>query len=1547
MDRMAGRAGPRHGSMSRRADTSSRSRTLRGPAAAVEPSTSDVQGLQSTIGNRALGRLLAPDQRPPAHIARLAADATDATVDALVKGADDDPTFNPLTIVGDLQRAINETDVDADSIYRGKPTRPVDFAVVVRSLEDRTAAQIGTIDAVWKSRHAGRSLRVDLFGGGGSGFQSSLSEHQRSRLEVLMRGTKGGPVPGASAALNALSPEVQAAAAPMLSGMASVSNVAANLNRLEADAIELKELISKGLDDKARVERVMALHRRDLGQIRVMDAFYVQRFSLSLPVHLAESLSGLARQRLAMLREGHTGVADTYAIEAARASAEQQLKDLPEADVFDGVRKGIRNKAMAEVQAIVETNRAEAMEEATSTGNSADAMVSARIGAILNKPAASGVGTLGGALRDTFGAAGAAVAELGESNVITAHARELVAMEEAGTTSTERVAAILTAIREQARVDVRAIAARKTTPADIRAQVNANPEAAVAQLAKQYIGQFRGEYERMPGGRQFASILTSESDANQARLEDLIAGGGEHTSDLMQLDLAIRREDVQAVKAVLRRQADGAAMKLLEANYDRAHVVRLRIVLFGTHLDDDAKAQDLRGQSDNATGAQYAKGFERQAMGGLLSGRDAASAAESLSKPEVMNGAEEVDWIAAQGHNEVAVTMAHRGITADAREWGDDPESQIILETTKGDLGRLAALWHGTNPEDMSRRDTILRVMRKVRMTVSSDATAYEEDNARALEAIRSAVTFAIQIGLAIAIPGAGAGLMAFIQTAAVNIAGSVATNFVVRMGDYGWENLKVDVLGGVLGAGAGKFGEEFLGVVAKTITGDVGRVAAQAANRAGMASKLLREAEEAGFSSAEMAAYRSMAAEAAEKAGLAEAAASTGIAKAGTVFEKGMGMAGNYVASTAATSVYSGQSGFTGEEFGKALVLALAGHLAPSPKGAAPGGEEGGVRQSEPEPTVPHVEEAEAAASEAPSPEALPTDATSPEAGAAERGGPTTAATTGRGQFAAPGEGGGRGAEPPARKPGSVLVARNAVDAMRIYKQWRAESPGHECALLYNRLTGEWAIVQGLGKNVNADPALATLEWQAADVTGARHSHQLESVDGSERQPSGRRGDISEIELDALGEPDGKVWHIIDIDLPGGGTERTSIAYDARTRAFTVDYVDPAAPGGRSRRAFEDLDHYHSWFVDRYGYDPIGTGGLASPGGPSGSAHDTGTVPAELAALAKGEDLASIPDQESHGASMERVAEAQRTLSSRTSKPAERAAALRTVLERTVAETRAYIRANNVGSAELRPGAASEIRLTPDVLRGACGMGADISSDLLASRLASSVDTATIDRVQAAGLDIGARHVFAIVREGPNAYIVDTTFGQFVDPTGTGAPGSTVTASLGTAGSRPEGVGRPGEHRSGAEERSPSVTEEGSSLVTRLLRDGFVELTPETADAYVRALGADDVSAASAVEKLLDGSATVVHDTIQDGTLRRDTTDASQSADPSSFPDLDVFPPIEGPTGGSLRAIDRFLDVLVPEGDPLRPALEEARRTLERLLDVETIDRVRDLPTR
>ena len=936
---MAGRAGPRYGSPSRKVDPDARTRSARGNASSAEPATSSVEGLQSTLGNRALGRLLAPDQPPSARIARLAADAT---VDALVKGADDDPTFNPLTIVGDLQRAINETDPDYDSIRKGTPTRPVDFAVVARALADRTAAQIATIDAVWKSRHGGRSVRVDLFGVGGSGYESSLNKHQRSRLEVLMRGTKGGAVTGDSASLTSLPPLVRAAAAPMLSGIAAGSDVAATLNRLESDAIELRELIAKGLDDKGRLERVMALHRRDPVQIRVMDAFYTQRFSLSLAVHLDVSLTGRQRQRLAWLREGKTDVADTFAIEAARASAEKLIEDVPEGGVFDAVRKEIRNKAMAEVQAIVETNTAEAMDEARSTGTSADASVRARLGAILNKPAASGFGSLGGALRGTFGAAGAAVAELGESNLITAHARELVAMEEAGTTSTERLAAILSAIREQARVDVHAIASSRTTPADVLAQINANSEGATAELAKQYIGQFRSEYERMPGGRPFTAILKSASDANEARLEDLMAGGGAHTSDLAELELAISRKDEQAVKAVLRRQPHGSAMKKLEADYDRAHVVRLRVVLFGTHLGEDAKARDLRGETDNMTGAQYAEGIERQAMGGLLSGRDAASAGESLSKPDVMNGAEEVDWIASQGRSEVAVTLAHRGVTGDMREWGDDPETQIILETTKGDLGRLAALWHSTKPEEKERRDTILRVMRKVRSTVSSDATAYEEDNARTLDAIRSAVTFAIQIGLAIAIPGAGPGLMAFINTAAVNIAASVATNFVVRMGDYGWDSLKADVIGGLLGAGGGKFGEEFLGVVAKTITGDVARVAAQAGNRAGMASKLLGEAEQAGFSAAEMASYRELAAEAAETAGLAEAAASTGLAKAGGVFEKGMGMAGNYVASTAATSAYSGQSGFTGEEFGKALVLALAGQLAPSPKAGAAGGEEG-----------------------------------------------------------------------------------------------------------------------------------------------------------------------------------------------------------------------------------------------------------------------------------------------------------------------------------------------------------------------------------------------------------------------------------------------------------------------------------------------------------------------------------------------------------------------------------------------------------------------------
>src|SRR6266545_4949369 len=102
--------------------------------------------------------------------------------------------------------------------------------------------------------------------------------------------------------------------------------------------------------------------------------------------------------------------------------------------------------------------------------------------------------------------------------------------------------------------------------------------------------------------------------------------------------------------------------------------------------------------------------------------------------------------------------------------------------------------------------------MKRWRATLTGDAAAYEADNKKMVDKIRSAVSLAVQLALAIALPGAGATFMSFVRITAMQIATSVASNVVIYGEDYSLDQLRGDIIGGVLGAAGGKLGEELVG---------------------------------------------------------------------------------------------------------------------------------------------------------------------------------------------------------------------------------------------------------------------------------------------------------------------------------------------------------------------------------------------------------------------------------------------------------------------------------------------------------------------------------------------------------------------------------------------------------------------------------------------------------------------------------------------------------------------------------------------------------------
>ena len=186
--------------------------------------------------------------------------------------------------------------------------RKVDAPKVIASLENLTASQVAEVKRRYGAfvERGEQALEHDLFEGGKSNRQSSLTPDQRDRIAVLLRGTKGEPTLAAEGPdlLDALPPEVAGA---LRRSMLALGNAGASLSRLKADAIELHELLADDLDDPRR-ERVMQLHRRPLEEIDAMDAFYDQHYGVGkLAFGLAMRLKGLRQMPADAAARGQLG----------------------------------------------------------------------------------------------------------------------------------------------------------------------------------------------------------------------------------------------------------------------------------------------------------------------------------------------------------------------------------------------------------------------------------------------------------------------------------------------------------------------------------------------------------------------------------------------------------------------------------------------------------------------------------------------------------------------------------------------------------------------------------------------------------------------------------------------------------------------------------------------------------------------------------------------------------------------------------------------------------------------------------------------------------------------------------------------------------------------------------------------------------------------------------------------------------------------------------------------------------------------------------------
>ncbi len=826
---------------------------------ATTPAVERLLVLQGAAGNRALGRVLAREVKAPSS-----ADAAD---------------FNPDALVNDLRRAIDQSDVEVDGFtgdsgWTRQPilVRSIHAEAVVSALENRTPAQIERISSLYSQLETGgkRTLEEDLFGNGESGYPSVLTRRPawNARIRGLMKGVRAEKEGGA-----------------------------ATDGRVEADAGELGRLLDGDVDEADR-ERVYALHRRPPADMDRVYSAYERTFGKSLDDVLNAKLPKPGhRNRVLQLRLGNTAMADAIAIEEKRLrieALEKQQQQFRYDPWGTGAKSAAaeRTKLVAGIEGILEMNRQEAIADPANARLTADQAATARMDAILDLTEKETGESVGQRLYATLGPVqGIIVAKTISGSLVDSAAYELVRMEAEDTTSTAKITPLLKGFRPQAQHDVMARAGDPATPeAERLALIEPRSlQATIDAQAKQYTQAFVERYEALKpaNGRTWQQIVDSADSYNTDLMTALQKGGG-RIADIDELDIAIRKKDKPAVTAVLKRQPHQEAITALEQAYEQKRGVTLEKVLFGIFGDDPEKARYF--------GPKY--------VGALLGGRDAGHAREALAKPSraALGGQEEVDWIAKHGRAEVDITEANSGAMGSLREIGDDPETQVIMNESARRLEALKAEWDRNDPGGRPR-GVILAEMKRVRAALTGDATAYEEENARMVEQLRSAISLAVQVALAVALPGVGGG---FLAATALNIGATVAANAIIWGDDYTLDRFTGDVLGGVTGALGGKFGEEIVGAVGRQVAGRAASGTVQAAETVGVGLGMAKQAGQA--------------AAMADEASLALKVAMEG---------------GNMVGGAALTTAVTGQDQFTLESFGQGIVMNQLGKIrAPKPGG-------------------------------------------------------------------------------------------------------------------------------------------------------------------------------------------------------------------------------------------------------------------------------------------------------------------------------------------------------------------------------------------------------------------------------------------------------------------------------------------------------------------------------------------------------------------------------------------------------------------------------------
>ena len=745
--------------------------------------------------------------------------------------ADVNVGFNPMDRRNKLLRAINQSQVEFKTMKRH-----VNFDEVVGALSGLTTKEAQEVKRWYDQHESPRSLESDLYGLGESGFPSDLTSDQILRIAMMLGGTR-------------------AAAG------ASDGEQAAQRQRI-ADAAELHTLLH-GDRDKAAVDRVMQMLRRDVKANATLGAAYEQMYKISILGDLIH-LGPVGMLRAQQLYMGLTVAADRFDVGAKRSRIEEidrqltKLKDDEDSIWSSGMviaaqKRTLESERRALADGIEQRTQesvAEAREQALNRGGDAKAVETAA------QQRADTVMGDSKALATTLGGADAMVVKaIASGDPVAKTVAELRKAVINDKISAEQITSALRGLREQA--EQKAQLENPNVPAD---QVKAKARG----LAELYFARLKAEYTILAvsvGGMSFDALVADTGNSGDVAANNALMAGRGYLSDVDELVVALsgKRKDTATVERVLKDKPRWEINMLKVAYMAKTGGQSLDYDLFG-------EAPTTFGEENPEMMGMHTK------YQGKASGNSRLNLEDYLQRPAEEGGLAEVNYIASRAEREYEYTIDNRGATGAWRDaWGNE-ERSLLDETIKvvrtGCWEYTYAIVQDPKFPQSSRATDILLDMRRARATIRGDREAYEKATAALRAMFQQIAAFALQIALSAVLGPIAAAAGRLVQGAAmavrvavnaaaelvVSTAAQIGANIAAYGNEYSLSMLKGDLLGsfgGAIGpAAVGRLAKPFAGKLANKLGKRVSEeIIAVGSTVAGMETGALAQGESIDFS--------------------------------------------------------------------------------------------------------------------------------------------------------------------------------------------------------------------------------------------------------------------------------------------------------------------------------------------------------------------------------------------------------------------------------------------------------------------------------------------------------------------------------------------------------------------------------------------------------------------------------------------------------------------------------------------------------------------------